>query len=64
MYTKMCGQQQSEKHWYVKESPRTLLTDKFIRVKNFHTLSLKQNLFTDEKKANYGIQIFLLYSQY
>ena len=31
-----------------------LLTDKFIRVKNFRTLSLKQNLFTDGKKANYG----------
>ena len=27
----------------------------FIRVKNFCTLSLKRNLFTDEKKANYGI---------
>ena len=34
-YTKTCGQQQSEKHWCVKESPRMLLTDKFIRVKNF-----------------------------
>ena len=37
-----------------QESPRTLLTDKFIRVKNFRTLSLKLNLFTNEKKANYG----------
>ena len=54
-YTKTCGQQQLEKQWCVKESLRTLLTDKFIQVKNFRTLSLKQNLFTDEKKANYGI---------
>ena len=50
MYTKTCGQQQSEKHWCVKESPRTLLTDKFIRVKNVRTLSLKRNLFTNEKR--------------
>ena len=41
------------------DCPRTLLTDKFIRVKNFHTLSLKRNLFTDEKKANYGIYIII-----
>ena len=54
MYTKTCGQQQSEKHWCVTESPKTLLTDKFIQVQNFRTLSLKQNLFTDKKKANYG----------
>ena len=39
-----------------------LLTDKFIQVKHFRTLSLKRNLFTDKKKANYGSDINTSYS--
>ena len=36
------------------------MTDKFIRLKKFRTSSLKRNLFTDEKKANYGILFIIL----
>ena len=38
-----------------QREPENAIDRLFIRVKNFRTLSLKRNLFTDEKKANYGI---------